>query len=279
MAAIAGPDRVGDHRAMDIPRLGLGTWEMGDDPARRAQEVAALRLGLDLGLTLIDTAEMYGNGRAERLVGEAIAGRRDGVFLVSKVLPSNASREGVRRACERSLERLGTDRIDLYLLHWPGSHPVAETVAGFERLATEGKIARWGVSNFDIADLAELGGARCAANQVYYNLAHRGAERRVIPWCRAHGVTVQAYTPLDQGRLADVKGVREIAARHGVAPTAVALAWTLREPGSAAVAKSASPDRVKGFAAALTLRLSPEDLHELDAAFPAPVADGPLETI
>ncbi len=264
---------------MDIPRLGLGTWEMGDDPARRGQEVAALRLGLDLGITLIDTAEMYGNGRAETLVGEAIAGRRDEVFLVSKVLPSNASRDGVRRACERSLKRLATERIDLYLLHWPGAHPVAETVAGFERLATEGKIARWGVSNFDWADLAELGDARCAANQIYYNLSHRGAERRVIPSCRARGIVAQAYTPLDQGRLADSKGVRGIAARHGVAPTAVALAWVLREPGSAAVAKTSDPARVRGFAAALTLRLSAGDLAELDAAFPAPAVDGPLETI
>ncbi len=264
---------------MDLPRLGLGTWEMGNDPAQRAQEIAALRLGLDLGLTLIDTAEMYGSGRAERLVGEAIAGRRDEVCLVTKVLPSNASREGVRRACERSLKRLGTDRIDLYLLHWPGEHPVAETVEGFERLARDGKILRWGVSNFDVDDLAELGGAPCAANQIYYNLAHRGAERRVIPWCRAHGVVVQAYTPLDQGRLADAEGVRGIAARHGVAPAAVALAWTLREPGSAAVAKSASPRRVREFAAALALRLAPGDLHELDAAFPAPEADGPLEMI
>lgn len=266
-----------------MPRLGLGTWEMGDDAARRAAEIAALRTGLDLGLSMIDTAEMYGAGRAETLVGEAIAGRRDAVYLVSKVLPENASAKGVVAACERSLARLRTDRVDLYLLHWPGSHPIAETVAGFERIVAQGKALRWGVSNLDVEDLeamaASPGGANCAANQVYYNLAHRGAERRVLPWCRARGVTLQAYTPLDQGRLAASDVVRQIAARRGVAASAVALAWAIREPGVVAIAKTGRAERVREFAAALSVKLTADDLRDLDAAYPPPDRDGPLETI
>ena len=266
-----------------MPRLGLGTWEMGDDPARRAAEVAALRTGLDLGLSMIDTAEMYGAGRAERLVGEAIAGRRDEVFLVTKVLPENASAKGVVAACERSLSRLATDRVDLYLLHWPGSHPIAETVAGLERLVAQGKALRWGVSNLDVEDLEAMAaapdGANCAANQVYYNLAHRTAERRVIPWCRARGVTVQAYTPLDQGRLAASGVVKKVAARHGVAASAIALAWAMREDGAVAIAKTGRAARAREFAATLTVKLTADDLRELDVAFPPPAQDSPLETI
>jgi diketogulonate reductase-like aldo/keto reductase len=268
---------------MTIPRLGLGTWEMGDDPGRRDEEIAALRLGLDLGLTLIDTAEMYGRGRAESLVGEALAGRRDKCFLVSKVLPENASQKNTLRACEESLKRLGTDRLDLYLLHWRSRTPLEETVGAFEKLAKDGKIVRWGVSNFDVSDLEGLGavpaGERCAANQVYYNLTHRSAERGVARWCRARGVVVQAYTPLDQGRLAKHETVRKIAARHGVSASAIALAWTIRDDGSAAVAKTGRPERVREFAAALTLRMTPEDLRDLDAAFPPPTKDVPLETL
>jgi diketogulonate reductase-like aldo/keto reductase len=256
---------------------------MGEDAARRGEEIAALRAGLDLGFPMIDTAELYGSGIAETLVGEAIDGRRDAVFLVSKVLPENASRTGVVRACERSLERLRTDRLDLYLLHWPGPHPIAETVAGFERLVADDKILRWGVSNFDVDDLDAMarvpGGARCAANQVYYNLVHRGVERRVAPWCRAHGVAVQAYTPLDQGRLAGAAAVKRVAARHGVAASAVALAWTVREEGTSAVAKTGRASRVRELASALTLELSADDLSELDRAYPRPTVDGPLETI
>src|SRR6185295_17848165 len=188
-----------------VPRLGLGTWQIGDEPSRRDDEIAALRTGLDLGFPMIDTAEMYGDGASESLVGDAIVGRRDSVYLVTKVLPDHAGKHGVVAACERSLRRLGTDRVDLYLLHWTGRHPIADTVAGFETLVRDGKILRWGVSNFDVADLDAMarvaGGAHCAANQVYYNLAHRGVERRVATWCRAHDVVVQAYTPLDQGRL------------------------------------------------------------------------------
>jgi diketogulonate reductase-like aldo/keto reductase len=232
-------------------RIGLGTWEMGDVPARRGEEIAALRAGVDLGLTTIDTAEMYGSGRAESLVGEAIEGRRDRVFLVTKVLPENASRQGVVDACERSLRRLATDRVDLYLLHWPGRHPLAETVAGFERLVADGKVLRWGVSNFDVDDLRRLcevpDGGRVAADQVYYNLAHRGAERRVVPWCRERGVVVQAYTPLDQGRLAASPAVKGVAERLGTSASAVALAWTIRAPGVAAIAKTSKPQRVREF--------------------------------
>jgi diketogulonate reductase-like aldo/keto reductase len=268
---------------MDLGRVGLGTWEMGDDPARRAEEVRALRRGIDLGVTTIDTAEMYGSGRAESLVGEAIRGRRDDVFLVTKVLPENASEAGVVAACERSLARLGTDRVDLYLLHWPGRHPIAATVAGFERLVAQGKARRWGVSNLDVDDLEEMravpGGDRCAANQVYYNLAHRVAERRVLPWCRAHGATMQAYTPLDQGRLVRDRAVRAVAERRGVAPATVAIAWTVREEGTATVAKTARADRVDEVAAAATFRLAPEDLRDLDAAHPPPTRDRRLETI
>jgi diketogulonate reductase-like aldo/keto reductase len=256
---------------------------MGDDPARRDDEIVALRTGLALGIPMIDTAEMYGAGRSETLVGEAIAGRRDDVFLVTKVLPENASKKGVVRACERSLKRLRTDRVDLYLLHWPGPHPIAETVAGFERLVRDGKILRWGVSNFDVDALDAMarvdGGARCAANQVYYNLVHRSAETRVAPWCRARGVTVQAYTPLDRGRIVDADAVRRIARRHGVAPSAVALAWTVRESGTSAVAKTSRADRARELAAALTLTLTADDVRELDAAFPAPTQNEPLETL
>lgn len=264
-------------------RIGLGTWEVGDVPAKRADEIAALRLGLDLGLTTIDTAEMYGSGRAEALVGEAIAGRRDDVFLVTKLLPENASKDGVVAACERSLKRLATDRVDLYLLHWESRHPIAETIAGFEFLVKTGKILRWGVSNFDVDRLRGMSeapdGGRCAANQVYYNLNHRGAERRVIPWCRERGVVVQGYTPLDQGRLARDAAVKKVAARHDVAPSAVALAWAAREEGVVAIAKTGRAERVREFAGALALKLSREDLRELDAAHPAPTRDGPLETV
>jgi diketogulonate reductase-like aldo/keto reductase len=266
-----------------MPRLGLGTWQMGDVAARRADEIAALRTGLDLGLTLIDTAEMYGSGRAETLVGEAIAGRRDEVFLVTKVLPSNASKDGIAAACERSLKRLATDRVDLYLLHWPGRHPIAETVAAFERLVAQGKTLRWGVSNFDIDELDALvrveGGDRVAANQVYYNLGHRAAEARVLPWCVQRGVTLQAYSPLDQGRLSDAKPLRQIASRHGVTPAAIALAWTMRDARVVPIVKSGHAERVREFAAARDVKLTSEDLRALDAEYPAPGRDAPLDTV
>jgi diketogulonate reductase-like aldo/keto reductase len=272
-----------DRSREPMPRLGLGTWEMGDVPARRAEEIVALRQGLDLGLNLVDTAEMYGSGRAEDLVGEAIHGRRDDVYLVTKVLPENASKDGVVAACERSLKRLRTDRVDLYLLHWTSRHPIADTVAGFEQLVAQGKVRRWGVSNFDVDDLEKLAktekGLECAANQVLYNLRHRSAERRVIPWCAERGIVVQAYTPLDQGRLANAAVTEAIASRHGVTASAVAIAWTLRKPEVVTIAKTGHKERVREFAAALTVKLTAEDLRELDAAYPPPRKDVPLETL
>ena len=215
-----------------VPVLGQGTWYMGDDAHRRADEVASLRLGLDLGMTLIDTAEMYGDGASEKLVGEAIAGRRDEVFLVSKVLPSNASRNGTIAACERSLRRLGTDCIDLYLLHWRGRTPFAETIAAFEALQDAGKIRYWGVSNMDVDDMREIerapGGDAMATNQVLYNLTRRGIEYDLLPQAQDRGLPLMAYSPIEQGRLAEYPEVQAIADRHGVTPAQVALAWVLR---------------------------------------------------
>jgi diketogulonate reductase-like aldo/keto reductase len=255
---------------------------MGERPGRRAAEVAALRLGLDLGIGLIDTAEMYGDGGAEEVVGEAIRGRRDDVFVVTKVLPGNASRAGTLRAAERSLRRLRTDRIDLYLLHWAGPHPLAGTLEAFEELRAAGKIRHHGVSNFDLAEMEEAGslpgGARIAANQVLYNLERRGIERRLLPWCRERGVVVMAYSPLDQGALARRPALRAVARRHGVSPERVAVAWTIRQAGLVTIPKAARPEHVRDCAAAIHLRLSAEDLAELDRAYPALDRDLPLET-
>jgi diketogulonate reductase-like aldo/keto reductase len=265
------------------PALGLGTWRMGEDTRRRSAEVAALRLGHDLGMTLVDTAEMYGDGGAEELVGEAIRGRRDEVFLVSKVQPHNASREGTIRACERSLERLGTDRIDLYLLHWPGSHPLEVTFAAFRRLVAEGKILHYGVSNFDTDEMeAAAGLSGCdgvAANQVLYNLERRGVERRLLPWCSRHGVLVMAYSPLEQGRLRRREALQRVARRHGVTPLQAALAWTLRTEGVIAIPKAADPRHIRENAEAVRVILTEEDLHELDRAYPIPARDVPLEML
>lgn len=265
-----------------LPVVGLGTWRMGEDPRRRAAEVAALRLGLDLGLSLIDTAEMYADGRAEEVVAEAIAGRRDGVFLVSKVLPQNASREGTLLAAERSLRRLRTDRIDLYLLHWAGEHPLEETLAAFEVLRGAGRILHYGVSNFDLHEMEAgeslPGGARVAVNQVLYNLERRGIERRLLPWCAARGVAVMAYSPLEQGRLSLRAALRAVAGRRGVPPEAIALAWTLRQPGVMAIPKAGDPEHVRWNAAAADLHLDPAELAEIEAAYPAPTRDLPLET-
>jgi len=266
-----------------IPRLGLGTWRMGEDRRRRATEVAALRLGLDLGLGLIDTAEMYGSGGAETVVAEAIAGRRDAVFLVSKVLPQNASRQGTVAACEASLKRLATDRIDLYLLHWRGGPALAETLAGLQALQQAGKIRHWGVSNFDAGDMAELaalpGGGAVATDQVLYNLTRRGIEHELLPWCRARRVPVMAYSPVEQGRLLGHKALARIAERHGASPARVALAWLLAQPGVMAIPKAVEPDHVRDNRAALDLRLSQADLAELDRAFPAPRGPTALEML
>jgi diketogulonate reductase-like aldo/keto reductase len=263
-----------------VPALGLGTWRMGERKASRKAEVAALQLGLDLGLTLIDTAEMYGEGGAEEVVGEAIAGRRQGVFVVSKVYPHNASRQGAIAACERSLKRLRIDTLDLYLLHWRGSIPLAETVEAFERLKAGGKIRHWGVSNFDPGDMAELErvapkGA-CVANQVLYHLGARGIEWDLLPEARRRGLAIMAYSPLGQAAILRNRTLAAIAARHEVTPAAVALAWVLRHEHVIAIPKASDPDHVRANAAAADLKLTPQDLSDLDKAFPPPTRSTPL---
>jgi len=259
---------LGNHQ---VPVIGQGTWYMGEDPGLRRREVAALQQGIDLGLTLIDTAEMYAEGGAEEVVGEALQGRRDQVFLVSKVYPHNASRKGAIAACERSLQRLGTEHIDLYLLHWRGQYPLEETVDAFERLREAGKIGRWGVSNFDTADMDELANPACATNQVLYNPEQRGIEFDLLPWCRDHGVPVMAYCPLAQaGRLLRHPVLAQIAERHGVTPAQVSLAWVTRDDGVIAIPKAVEPRHVQLNAAAGKLVLDDQDLLALDQAFPAP---------
>jgi diketogulonate reductase-like aldo/keto reductase len=269
----------------EMPVLGQGTWNMGEDPAARRDEVAALRLGLELGMTLIDTAEMYGEGGAEEVVGEAIAGRRDDAFIVSKVYPHNADRRGVQAACERSLRRLGTERIDLYLLHWRGNVPLAETLEAFVRLREQGKIGDFGVSNFDTGDMEEAaalpGGALIATDQVLYNLTRRGIEWDLLPWCRERRMPLMAYSPLEsnpqeQGRLLGDPQLAAVARRHGVTPARVALAWVLRQEGVVVIPKAVRPQHVRDNCAALDLVLTPEDLAQLDAAFPAPRRRQPL---
>jgi len=258
-----------------VPALGQGTWYMGERGDARQAEVAALRLGIDLGLTLIDTAEMYADGGAEAVVGEAIAGRRDQVFLVSKVYPHNASLRGTPAACERSLRRLNTDVIDLYLLHWRGDVPLAETVAALEALRYSGKIRHWGVSNFDLDDMQALlavpGGGHCAVNQVLYNPEHRGIEFDLLPWLAAKAIPLMAYSPVGQGgRLLRAPALRAVAARHAVSPAQIALAWGLRQPGLISIPKASHPAHVRENAAALDLALTGQDLAELDATFPPP---------
>jgi diketogulonate reductase-like aldo/keto reductase len=266
-----------------VPALGQGTWNIGDRADRRSEEIAALRTGLDLGMTLIDTAEMYGDGNSEELVGEAIAGRRDEVFLVSKVLPSNASRRGTIAACERSLARLQTDRIDLYLLHWRGNVPLEDTLQAFEALQRDGKIRHWGVSNFDVDDMEELtalaGGNAVTANQVLYNLTRRGIEYDLLPWSATHRIPTMAYSPIEQGRLLRHPALRQVAARHGAMPVQVALAWVLRRGDVIAIPKAGSVEHVRENAAACELKMTAEDLAELDRAWPAPKSKRPLEMI
>ncbi|WP_349879887.1 aldo/keto reductase [Micromonospora sp. HUAS YX12] len=265
-----------------MPVLGQGTWYLGESPERRQDEIAALRIGLDLGMTMIDTAEMYGGGASEELVGEAITGRRDDVFLVDKVLPSNASRRGTVQACRRSLQRLGVDHIDLYLLHWRGSHPLAETIEAFAELVDAGDIGQWGVSNFDVSDMTDLleaGGNSCATNQILYNLTRRGPEYDLLPWLREHGIPVMAYSPIEQGRLLGHPQVAETAARHGVTPAQVALAWVLRQDRVAAIPRSSNPEHTRENAEARDLQLSEEDMAALDTAFPPPTGPQPLEML
>jgi diketogulonate reductase-like aldo/keto reductase len=270
-----------------IPVLGQGTWNMGEDPSARADEVAALRLGLDLGVTLIDTAEMYGEGGAEEVVGEAIAGRRDEVFLVSKVYPHNADRRGVQAACERSLRRMQVERIDLYLLHWRGNVPLEETLDAFVRLREQGKIGDFGVSNFDLDDMLEAaalpGGELVATDQVLYNLSQRGIEWELLPWCRERRIPLMAYSPLEsnpneQAGLLGNPQLAAVARRHGVTPAQVALAWLLRQDGVVVIPKAVRPQHVRENRAALDLAplLTSEDLAQLDAGFPAPRRRRPL---
>jgi diketogulonate reductase-like aldo/keto reductase len=266
-----------------MPNLGLGTWRMGENVAARGEEIAALRLGLDLGVYLIDTAEMYGNGGAEAVVADAIEGRRDGVFVVSKVLPHNASYEGTLAACERSLKRLRSEWIDLYLLHWPGEHPVEETLRAFVRLAEQGKIRHYGLSNFDLEELQRAerlpGGPRIAANQVLYNLERRGIERKLIPWCASKGIAVMAYSPLEQGRLRTPDALRRVAERHDASPAQVALAFALRHDGVVAIPKATRPAHVRDNVKAVDIVLTEEDLADIDDACPPPRRDVPLETL
>lgn len=266
-----------------VPALGLGTWRMGESRNGFEEEVAALRLGLDLGITLIDTAEMYGDGGSERVVAKAVEGRRDEVFIVSKVLPSNASRRGMIAACERSLKNLSTDRIDLYLLHWVGSVPFEETVEAFERLKRDGKIRHWGVSNLDTDDMEDLAalhsGQNCQTDQVLYNLGARGPEFDLLPWCWRRSMPVMAYAPVGHGRLARNGGLDAVAARHGATPAQIALAWVLAQPGIIAIPKAVQLEHVRQNAAAAAIHLTAEDLTELDRAFPPPARKQPLEII
>ena len=265
----------------EAPVLGQGTWHMGERKSERASEIAALQLGLDLGMTLIDTAEMYGNGGAEEVVGAAIKGRRALTFIVSKVSPHNASARGTIAACERSLSRLSIEQIDLYLLHWRGAHPLADTLRAFEQLQTAGKIRDWGVSNFDSDDMDELaaikGGGHCASNQVLYNLAQRGIEWDLLPRCRELRLPVMAYCPLDQGgRLLRSAALTEMAERHGATTAQIALAWLVRQQGVIAIPKAVSGTHIRANRAALDLALTPADLADLDRAFPPPARKMPL---
>jgi diketogulonate reductase-like aldo/keto reductase len=266
-----------------VPILGQGTWFMGDNPRQRNDEIASLQLGLDLGMTLIDTAEMYGDGAAEELVGEAIGDRREDVFLVSKVLPSNATRRGTIAACERSLARLKTDWLDLYLLHWRGGTPLAETLAAFEELVRTGKIRHWGVSNFDAGDMKELvrlrGGSSAATNQVLYNLTRRGIEHDLLPWCQEHGMPVMAYSPIEQGRLLGHRALQEVTKRRAATPAQVSLAWVLRQDRVIAIPKAGTATHVRENRGALDIELMAEDIKALDRAFPPPTGPQALEML
>ncbi|MCH1867445.1 aldo/keto reductase [Nocardioides sp. CFH 31398] len=266
-----------------VPAMGLGTWYLGEDAGRRASEVAALRQGLDSGLTLVDTAEMYGSGAAEVLVGEALGTRRDEVFLVSKVLPSNSGYEDTLEACRRSLSRLGTDRLDLYLLHWRGRVPLAETVRAFQELVRRGMIRYWGVSNFDLHDMVELedvpGGEGVQVDQVLYNLTRRGIEYDLLDTMRVQGVPVMAYSPIEQGRLLDHPALAAVAERLDATPAQVALAWVMTREGVLAIPRAGTPEHVRENRAALDLRLGEQDLQALDEAFPPPRRHQPLEVL
>jgi diketogulonate reductase-like aldo/keto reductase len=280
---------VATMRAVELPSgdtmpvLGLGTWHLGEGRHPPQVEIEALRTGLDLGMSLVDTAEMYGAGATERLVGRAIAGRRDDVFLVSKVMPHHATFDGTIAACEGSLRRLGTDRLDLYLLHWRGSVPLDETVGAFDELKRTGRIRHWGVSNFDVADLVELadvrGGQAVEADQVLYNLLRRGIEWNLLPLCQRSGIPAMAYSPIEQGRLADDPVLQGIGRRRRATATQVALAWVVAHAGVCAIPEAGTPEHVRENAAALRVELEADDMVEIDAAFPPPPRPVPLEVL
>ncbi|MEQ8665772.1 MAG: aldo/keto reductase [Rhodospirillales bacterium] len=265
-----------------VPVLGLGTWRMGESAAAFKKEAVAVRHAYDRGIRLFDTAEMYGEGGAEKVLAAGLEGVRDDCFIVSKVYPHNASYDDAVAACERSLRRLGTDRIDLYLLHWPGRVPYPETIRAFEALQSAGKIRHYGVSNLDIDDLEEwfaAGGTACATDQVIYNPTRRGVEFDLLPWCRSRSMPVMAYSPLEQGRLGGDDVLRRIGERHGVSALQVSLAWVLRDPNIIAIPKSADPGRIDANIAALDIRLGDEDIAKIDAAFPPPVRKQSLEML
>ena len=268
----------------EVPALGQGTWHMGERSGAAKDEAAAIRLGIELGMTLIDTAEMYGNGGAEEVIAEAIAGQRDKLFIVSKVYPHNASKTGVPAACERSLKRLRTDRIDLYLLHWRGSHPLQETVDALEKLRAEGKIRYWGVSNFDTRDMQGLvrlnDGASCATNQVLYHVGSRGIEFDLLPWCKQHHMPIMAYSPVGQGgSLLRSKALAAVAKRHNATPAQVAIAWTLRHDNVISIPKAADLRHVRQNAAAGAVVLTEADLKEIDSAHPPPAGKQSLDIL
>jgi diketogulonate reductase-like aldo/keto reductase len=271
------------HSGEEVPVLGLGTWHMGERPANRQDERDAIRCAIDNGMKVIDTAEMYGDGAAEELVGEALAGRRSEAFIVTKVLPHHATRRGTVSACEDSLRRLGTDVVDLYLLHWRGAVPLEETLEGFDQLLRAGKIRYWGVSNFDKPDMEELaalaGGDAVAADQVLYNLTRRGIEFDLVPWCQQRTLPIMAYSPLEQGRLLGEPELLRLAAAYSATPAQIALRWVLRSDQVIALPKAGTPEPVSQLRAALDIPLSPQDMAALDRAFPPPKRKMPLEMI
>lgn len=266
-----------------IPAFGMGTWMIGESKARRAEEIATLQLGIELGIRLIDTAEMYGEGESEKLIGEAIQGRREKLFLVSKVYPHNASRQGVAAACERSLKRLGVDCLDLYLLHWRGSVPFSETVEAFEKLKDQGKIRHWGVSNLDTEDMRELysvpDGQEVAVNQVLYNLTRRGVEWDLLPWCEQHRIPVMAYSPIEQARLLSLRRFTELAKEHDLSAPQLALAWLLRRDGMIVIPKTSSRKHLEENFSALNITLNNALLEKLDEIFPPPHRATPLQML
>ena len=266
-----------------IPALGQGTWEMGDSARTRNAEIAALKAGVDLGMTVIDTAEMYGEGESEKLIAEALKDRRDELFIVSKVYPHNGSESGVKAACERSLKRLQTDRIDLYLLHWRGGEDLEGVIGGFEALKAQGKIRHWGVSNFDTEDMVELfaleNGNRCVTNQILYNVARRGPEFELLPWLRARNMPAMAYSPVDHARLPKQSVLNDIAKTRGLSAMQVALAWVLQQPQVMAIPKAATAAHVIENAAAREVNLSTEELSLIDTQFKPPKSKRPLEML